>query len=93
MAANAIDRIILPNFQNLKILSMGKNKIRRIFNLEPVAETLEELWISHNLIEKIGDQLKCATKLHTLYITNNCIKAWDEVKNLTKNPLIKRVAL
>lgn len=36
--------------ENLRILSLGRNLIKKIENLDAVAETLEELWISYNQI-------------------------------------------
>jgi dynein light chain 1 len=38
---------------NLRILSMGRNLLKKIENVEVVAETLEELWLSYNQIEKL----------------------------------------
>ena len=35
---------------NLRILSLGRNLIKKIENLDAVAETLEELWMSYNLV-------------------------------------------
>ena len=36
--------------ENLRILSLGRNLIKKIENLDAVAETLEELWLSYNVI-------------------------------------------
>ena len=36
--------------ENLRILSLGRNLIKKIENLDAVAETLEELWMSYNLV-------------------------------------------
>jgi len=38
---------------NLRILSLGRNLLKKIENVEVVAETLEELWLSYNQIEKL----------------------------------------
>lgn len=44
--------------ENLKILSLGRNIIKKLEALDPVAPTLEELWISYNLLEKfVSSQL------------------------------------
>ena len=45
--------IALPRLKNLKILSLGRNQIRRFQGLEDIGQTLEELWISYNNIEKL----------------------------------------
>lgn len=39
--------------ENLKILALGRNQIKKIENLDSVAESLEELWISYNVLEKL----------------------------------------
>jgi len=53
----------------------------QIEKLEDVAETLEELWLSYNLITSL-DGLGGLSKLTTLYMSNNQIKAWAELEKL-----------
>ncbi|XP_046810134.1 dynein axonemal light chain 1 [Lucilia cuprina] len=48
---------------------------------EAVADTLQELWISYNLIEKIKG-LSALRNLKVLYISNNLIKDWSEFNRL-----------
>ena len=43
-----------------------------------MAGTLEQLWLSYNLIDRL-DNLAPLQKLHTFYISNNRIKNWEEV--------------
>merc|ERR1719453_684440 len=60
----------------LKILSLGRNQIKKIEALDGVADTLEELWMSYNFVEA----LKGIEKLHNLrvlYLSNNKIKDFD----------------
>lgn len=38
----------------LEILSLGRNNIKKIEGLDGVADTLKELWISYNNIEKLA---------------------------------------
>ncbi len=93
LSTNAIERMIaLPKLKNLRILSLGRNNIKRIMALEDVGQTLEELWISYNQIEKL-DGLQPCTKLSVLYISNNKIKTFDEVSKLAQLPEIKNVLL
>ena len=83
LSTNAIDRMIaLPKLKNLKILSLARNNIKRIMALEDVGQTLEELWLSYNMIEKL-DGLQPCIRLHTIYVSNNKIKSWDEVGKLS----------
>ena len=58
--------------------------------LEDVGQTLEELWLSYNQIEKL-DGLQPCVKLHTLFISNNKVKSWDEVGKLSQLPEIRTV--
>lgn len=49
LSTNAIERFIaLPKLRNLKVLSLGRNNIKRIISLEEIGQTLEELWLSYN---------------------------------------------
>jgi dynein light chain 1 len=65
----------------LKILSLGRNSIKKIEGLEAVADTLEELWLSYNQIERLNG-IECCKKLKVLYASNNKIKGWDGVQSL-----------
>lgn len=49
---------------------------------EPLADTLEELWISYNLIEKMKG-IEIMKKLRVLYIGYNMFKDWNEFKKLS----------
>jgi dynein light chain 1 len=55
---------------SLKILSLARNQIKKIENLEGVADTLEELWMSYNLLEKLTN-LEKLQKLRVLFLSNN----------------------
>lgn len=45
---------------------------------EAVGDTLEELWISYNLIEKLKG-IQCLKKLKVLYMSNNLVKDWGKI--------------
>ena len=67
---------------HLTILSLGRNLIKKIENLDGVADTLEELWISYNLIDKLTN-IEKLTKLRILYMSNNkvsCVRMlyWND---------------
>merc|ERR1719281_1974991 len=93
LSTNCIDRIInLPKLKNLKILSLGRNNIKRIVGLDEIGQTLEQLWLSYNFIEKLEGLNPCI-KLHTLFMSNNKVKSWDEISKLAQLPEIKTVLL
>ena len=73
----------------MKILSLGRNLIKKIEGLDAVADTLEQLWISYNQIERLNGIGKkalllaeCCKKLKVLYASNNKIKLWEGVQPL-----------
>lgn len=55
---------------------------------EPVGETLEELWISYNALEKLkGVGVLKACKV--LYMSNNKVKDWKEFEQLKEMPMLQ----
>jgi dynein light chain 1 len=48
---------------------------------ESLGDTLEELWISYNLIEKLKG-IGVLKKLKVLYMSNNLVKEWAEFNKL-----------
>ena len=57
--------------------------------MEDIGQSLEELWISYNNIEKLD--LQPCVALHTLLISNNKIRSWDELAKLQTLQNIKTV--
>ena len=53
----------------LEILSLGRNNIKKIEGLDGVADTLKELWISYNNIEKLAG----IEKLKALEVLFMCV--------------------
>lgn len=54
LSTNNIEKIAgLTGLDNLRVLSLGRNVIKKLEQLEPVAGTLEELWLSYNVLEKL----------------------------------------
>uniref|UniRef100_A0A182Q3C2 NXF1/2/3/5-like leucine-rich repeat domain-containing protein n=1 Tax=Anopheles farauti TaxID=69004 RepID=A0A182Q3C2_9DIPT len=49
--------------------------------LEVVGDTLEELWISYNLIDKLKG-VESLRKLKVLYMANNSVRDWGELAKL-----------
>ena len=48
LSTNSIDKMIPLDLDNLEILSMGRNQIKRIEGLDNVKDTLKQLWLSYN---------------------------------------------
>lgn len=93
LSTNAIDRIQpLPGLKNLKILSLGRNQIKKVEKLDDVAKTLEQLWISYNQIEKL-DGFAQLQELKILYMSNNNIKNFDELLKLRDLPNLDELLL
>ena len=44
-----------------------------------MAESLEQLWISYNLIEKMAG-IEALTNIRTLYMSNNLVSKWTEIQ-------------
>uniref|UniRef100_A0AAY4AMF3 Dynein axonemal light chain 1 n=1 Tax=Denticeps clupeoides TaxID=299321 RepID=A0AAY4AMF3_9TELE len=54
LSTNCIEKIAnLNGLKNLRILSLGRNNIKNLNGLEAVGDSLEELWISYNQIDKL----------------------------------------
>lgn len=51
------------------------------FLQECVADTLEELWMSYNFIEKLKG-INVLKKLRVFYLSNNLVKDWVEFNRL-----------
>ncbi|KAL0237294.1 hypothetical protein PCE1_000691 [Barthelona sp. PCE] len=82
MSTNAIERIgSLQGLHSLKILSLGRNQIKRIENLDAVAGTLEQLWLSHNNIERLTG-LSNLQNLKILFVRCNRISSLSEIDRL-----------
>lgn len=81
LSTNCIEKIGpgLKELKNLKILSLGRNAIRKLEQLD--IPQLEQLWISYNKIDKLSglDKLK---NLKILYMSNNLISSWSEIERL-----------
>lgn len=50
-----------------------------------MGDTLEELWMSYNLIEKLKG-VGVLKKLKVLYMSNNLVKEWTEFNKLQEMP-------
>eukprot|EP00003_Mantamonas_plastica_P029012 TRINITY_DN6804_c1_g1_i3.p1 TRINITY_DN6804_c1_g1~~TRINITY_DN6804_c1_g1_i3.p1 ORF type:complete len:127 (+),score=12.80 TRINITY_DN6804_c1_g1_i3:360-740(+) len=73
----------LNGLSNLRILSLGRNVIKKLENLDAVSGTLEELWISYNQIERLNG-ITSLKKLKVLYMSNNLVDKWSEFDRLVR---------
>lgn len=85
LSTNSLEKIgpNLSALPNLKILSLGRNKIRKLENLSELPN-LEELWISYNYIEKLSG-LEKLKNLKVLYMSNNNVRLQNEIDKLGQN--------
>eukprot|EP01138_Halocafeteria_seosinensis_P003219 gb/GECG01003293.1/.p1 GENE.gb/GECG01003293.1/~~gb/GECG01003293.1/.p1 ORF type:complete len:199 (+),score=23.65 gb/GECG01003293.1/:1-597(+) len=91
LSTNMIDKMFpLSGMSKLKILSLARNRIKKIEKLDDVAETLEELWLSYNEISSL-DGLQNLQNLQVLYLANNQIKDWNELAKLADLPKLREV--
>ena len=74
----------------LRILSLGRNNLKKIEKLDEVAETIEQLWISYNEISSLDGLLGCVN-LTTLYCSRNSIKSFSELDKIVSFALVHLV--
>jgi len=54
LSTNNIDKIgSLSGLEKLEILSLGRNCLKKLENLDGIAGTLQELWLSYNQIDRL----------------------------------------
>jgi dynein light chain 1, axonemal len=93
LSTNAINAMIsFGGMKNLKILSLSRNQIKHIRGLDEVGTTLEQLWLSYNLVEKLDNLSKCEV-LRVLYVAHNKIKEWGEIEKLAELSTLRTVVL
>lgn len=61
---------------------MGRNMIKKIAGLEEVGDTLEELWISYNLIDSLTGIYPHCISLKVLFMAHNKIKDINELDKI-----------
>jgi len=83
LSSNTIDKIQNLPTPNLKILSLGRNCIKKLDGIRQVNDSLEQLWISYNNIDKLQG-IEEMNQLKVLYISNNKIADWEEIDRLSE---------
>merc|ERR1711988_858383 len=93
LSSNSIDKMVnLSALENLEILSMGRNSIKKIEQLDGVGDHLEQLWLSYNNISSLSGLEKCKN-LKVLYIGNNKISNISEIAKLQQLPQLEELVL
>lgn len=67
LSTNMIDKITsVSGMDSLEVFSIGRNNIKKIEGMDGVADTLKELWISYNSVEKLAgiEKLKALEVLY-----------------------------
>ena len=91
LSTNAIDKLpSLSGLPSLRILSVGRNNLKKVEKLDDVAATLEQLWMSYNQVTSL-EGLANLTKLEVLYCGNNLIKSFGELDHLAGLPRLREV--
>lgn len=78
--------------ENLRILSLSRNQIKKIQGLDDVGATLQQLWLSYNNIDSLQGLGGCSA-LQVLYVAHNKIKDWNEVDRLKENKNLRTLVL
>ena len=91
-STNAIERMPQLRLPSLKILSLGRNRIKKLDNLKGLEPTLEQLWMSYNEVSNL-DGIENMRSLRTLYLGNNRISKWGELTKLSRLPQLEDLVL
>ncbi len=67
------------------MLSLGRNLLKTLQGIEAAADTLEQLWISYNQVDKLKP-LRNLTKLKVLYMAHNYVREWREFEHMMELP-------
>lgn len=93
LSTNSIDRLSgLQPMQQLEILSLGRNCLKKLDGIEAVAGTLKELWVSYNQLERLAGIETCKS-LRVFYASNNKLRDWGEIDRLSQLPNLEDVLL
>lgn len=71
--------------ESLEILSLARNQLKKIENLDSVAGTLKQLWISYNNIVALNG-IEKLQNLEVLYMSNNKVHDIKEIERLQSLP-------
>merc|ERR1711865_959797 len=93
LSTNCIEKMVnLSGMENLRILSLGRNKIKKLEQLDAISDRLQELWISYNLLTNLSGIEQCS-KLRQLCAGNNNISDQRELSRLQVLPALEELVL
>jgi len=93
LSSNNIERVTgLKGCESCEILSLGRNQLKKLDGVEDVAETLQELWVSYNLLQSLKGIEKLG-KLRVLYATQNLIAKLTELDALKESKTLEELTL
>lgn len=69
----------------MEILSVSRNQLKKLENLDSVASTLKQLWISYNNIVGLNG-IEKLQNLEVLYMSNNKVHDIKEIERLQALP-------
>lgn len=91
LSSNTIDKIAnLGGLENLRILSVGRNNIKKLENMDAISDRLEELWMSYNPCASLAGVEKLR-KLRVLYMGNCKLNDKKELLRLQELPGLEEV--
>lgn len=93
LSTNSIEKIAnLSGMENLKILSIGRNLIKRLDNLDAIGQRLEQLWMSYNYVSSLKgvEALRVCT---VLYMGNNRVSEEKEFDKLCEMPCLEELVM
>lgn len=74
----------------MEILSIGRNNLKKLENLDSVAGTLRQLWISYNNIVGLNG-IEKLQNLEVLYMSNNKVHDVKEIERLQALPKLEEL--
>ena len=80
----------LPAAEKLRILSLGRNNIKKLENLDGIADRLEELWMSYNPIDKLTG-IEKLRNLKVLFMGNCKVSSDKELMRLADLPNLEEL--
>lgn len=93
LSSNAIEKLVnLSGMNNLKSLSIGRNKIKKLEHLDAIGDRLEQLWMSYNNVSSFAGIEQCGV-LRCLYAGNNMVKDKKELTRLQVLPKLEELVL